>query len=220
MDLDRLMVHAVHGATGEIQMEAHEVGIEHVAEADVRRAVRRALQLQLGPFVVPEGARGFKLADWPGRLLGPDVVVKHPGATAHRAFAEIKWCRENTMFEVLWDLLKLSLAVSLDRIDGSYLVVGAPDRAWLDDAWGCSALLADNEWATRELFAKYGGAWTTLLGGNKTARPTRLPSTVATTLLAQVPVHIADGEDWEVRVVKVEDRQQGWVEFRDGWPVA
>lgn len=200
-------------------MEAHEVGVEHVAEADVRRAVRRALQLQLGPLVVPEGAGGFSLGDWPGRLLGPDVVIRHPDAAAHRAFAEIKWCRENTMYEVLWDLLKLSLAVGLDRIEGSYLVVGGPERAWRSDAWACSSLLSTYEWSTRELLDTYGGAWSTLLGGNKTARPTRLPDTVATTLLTTVPIHMACAEDWEFRVAKVEDRERGWVEFAAGWPV-
>jgi hypothetical protein len=82
-----------------------------------------------------------------------------------------------------------------------------------------SALLADKEWSTRELFEIYRGAWTSLLRGNKTARPKRLPDTVATSLLATVPLHVAHGEDWEIRVAKVEDRQRGWVEFADGWPV-
>jgi hypothetical protein len=174
--------------------------------------------MQLGPFVLPEGARGFKLDDWPGRLLGPDVVIRHPDATAHRAFAEIKWCRENTMFEVMWDLLKLSLAVSLERVEGSYLVVGAPGQAWPQDAWACAALLSDGEWSTRGLFDRYQDPWKWLLGGNKTARPRRLPDTVATTLLAQIPIHMAAKEDWELRVAKVEDRHKGWIRFTDGWP--
>src|SRR4051812_49427702 len=103
MNLDAAVRHASFGAAGEVQMEAHEVGVLHVAEADLRRAFRRALQLQLGPVVLPEAASRFKLSDWPGGLRGPDVVVRHPEDSADRAYAEMKWCRENTMFEVLWD---------------------------------------------------------------------------------------------------------------------
>jgi hypothetical protein len=61
-------------------------------------------------------------------------VVSHSDGGGWRAFVEAKWCRENNMFEVLWDLLKLSLAVSLDGVEASYLIVGGPERVWKDDA--------------------------------------------------------------------------------------
>jgi hypothetical protein len=220
MNLDAAVQHAAFGAAGEVQVESHEVGILHVAEADLRRAFRRALQLQLGPVVVPEGASGFSLADWPGRLLGPDVVVRHPEDRADRAYAEMKWCRENKMFEVLWDLFKLSLAAGVNGVEAGYLVVGAPGHAWRNDAWGCSTLLADEEWSTRELLVRYERAWGDLLKGNRAARPKRLPETISTTLLAAVPIHLASEPAWELRVAKVEDRATGWVEFVGDWPAA
>jgi hypothetical protein len=46
----------------------------------------------------------------------------------------------------------------------------------------------------------------------------RLPETIATTLLASVPIHLSDGDDRQLRGVRVEDRAAGWVELKDGWP--
>jgi hypothetical protein len=146
------------------------------------------------------------------------VVVRDPDATAQRAFAELKWCRENKMQEVLSDLLKLSLAASFDRIEACYLIVGAPAHAWPENRWACAALLADGEWSTRDLLARYSDEWGYLLTGNQTARPIRLPETIATTLLASVPIHLSDGDVWQLRGVRVEDRAAGWVELKDGWP--
>jgi hypothetical protein len=98
----------MHGAAGELQMEINEIGVAHVTEADQRRAVRRALQMQLGPIVLPEGAKRFELTDWSGRLTGPDVVIVHTLRPGHLGFAECKWCREDKIYETLWDLLKLA----------------------------------------------------------------------------------------------------------------
>jgi hypothetical protein len=217
--MDRAIARAIFAVAGEAQAEAHEVGIQHVAEADVRRALRRALQMQLGRVVTPEGASGFKLPTWPGRLLGPDVVVRHAddAATRWRAFVEVKWCRENTMHEALWDLLKLSLAVGLDGVESAYLVVGAPDKRWATTA-PCAELLNDAVWDTRELFERYESQWRWLLQGNKSARPTRLPAKIATTRLATVPIHLADGPTWELRAARVEDRGSGWLDLAGGWP--
>ena len=67
MELDTLCVHVTFAAAGELQMEAHEVGIEHVAEADVRRAMRRA--------------RGAKTEDGTYILTTPDF----PGVVACRS---------------------------------------------------------------------------------------------------------------------------------------
>jgi hypothetical protein len=112
MDLDVAMRIAAHGAAGELQMEMHEIGPVHVSEADQRRAVRRALQMQLGPVVLPEGAKGFKLADWSGRVFGPDVVIARADRSGFLGFAECKWCREDKIYETLWDLLKLAIALA------------------------------------------------------------------------------------------------------------
>jgi hypothetical protein len=215
-NLDTVFAHATVGAAGELQMESAEVGIEHVAESDLRRAFRRALQMQLGPFVRPEGAAGFKLPQWP-RIGKPDLLVIHPDDRAWRAFGEAKWCRENTMFEILWDLLKMSLAISLDRIEAGYIIVGAPEPAWVNDSWRCSALAETETWDTRELLKRYERDWRSLLKVT-TTRPTRLPLQVSTTLLTTVPIHLVGRDNWELRLVRVDDPGTGLVKMDDGWP--
>ena len=220
MDLDRNVARAIYGAVGGLQTEMHELDPQFVSEADLKRTVRRALQMQLGPSVLPEGARSFRLEDWPGRLMSPEILIRHPTEAGQRAFVELKWCREDKMFEVLWDLLKLSLAGSLDGVEATYLIVGAPGRAWSDPGWTCSALLSNDEWSTRDLFSRYERAWSSLLAGNKTARPIRLPAAVGTDLLVALPIHLLDIEDWELRAARVQDLARGWVQCQDGWPQA
>jgi hypothetical protein len=208
---------AVHGAAGELQMEMHEIGLAHVSEADQRRAIRRALQMQLGPFVRPEGAKGFTLADWSGRVLGPDVVIAHVDRSGYLGFAECKWCREDTIFEAFWDLFKLATALRRTHADHAYLVVGAQAEPWGRGGL-CAELIDTGSWQTRELFERYRRAWEWLLKATK-ARPVQLPDTVETELVAQVPIHLANGPDWELRAVRISAPGEAWVPFEDEWPV-
>lgn len=95
-----------------------------------------------------------------------------------------------------------------------------PARAWPENAWRCAALIETGSWSTRELFERYRSQWTELLKGNKTARPTRLLGRISTTLLVNVPIHLADEADWQLRPVKVEDPGEGFIAVEDGWPKA
>jgi hypothetical protein len=67
--MDESFRRALFGAAGELQVAAHEVGVMRVAEADLRAAVRRSLQLLLGARVDPEAR--LKLVHWPGRWARP-----------------------------------------------------------------------------------------------------------------------------------------------------
>lgn len=216
--IDEIMRRALYGAAGEVQTEANEIGIEHVSEADLRRATRRALQMQLGPVVHPEGARGFKLPSWPGRLWGPDIAIRHLDGSGHRSYAELKWCREDTLFEVLWDMCKLALTLrEFEVAESAYLVVGAPRARW-DLPAACADLVADGRWTTVELFERYRQQWQWLLDGNKSARPAQLPAEIETRRLDGVPVHVATGDDWELRAVSVQPSGEGWLRFEGDWP--
>jgi hypothetical protein len=195
----------------------HEIGAAHVSEADQRRAVRRALQMQLGPVVLPEGAKGFKLTDWPGRVFGPDVVIGHADRAGYLGFAECKWCRADKIYETLWDLLKLALALRRTHADHAYLIVGAPAEPWGHGGLGAD-LIADGTWPARELFERYARGWQWLLDETK-ARPAQLPALVETTLVAAVPMHLADAPDWELRAVRVIAPGEQWIALQDGWPV-
>jgi hypothetical protein len=89
VDLDRTVAHATFIAAGELQADVNEVGPEHVAESDLRRAMRRGLQMRLGPVVVPEGGRSFKVEAWPGRLGKPDLAVVGGEGEADQAYVEL-----------------------------------------------------------------------------------------------------------------------------------
>jgi hypothetical protein len=136
-------------------MEMNEIGVAHVTEADQLRAARRALQMQLGPIVLPEGAKRFKLTDWSGRVMGPDVVIAHPDRSGYLGFAECKWCREDKIYETLWDLLKLAGGLRRTHADHAYLIVGAPAEPWGDGGIRAD-LIADGAWQARELLERYG----------------------------------------------------------------
>jgi hypothetical protein len=217
MDLDAAIRVALHGAAGELQMEMHEIGVAHVTEADQRRAVRRALQMQLGPIVLPEGAKLFKLTDRSGRVMGPDVVIAHGDRPGYLGFAECKWCREDKIYETLWDLLNPAGGLRRTHTDHAYLIVGAPAEPWGGGGVGAD-LIADGAWQTRELFERYRRAWQWLFKQTE-ARPTQLPAAVETRLLAAVPIHLADAPDWELRVVSISVPGETWVPCEDGWPV-
>jgi hypothetical protein len=120
---------ALFGAAGELQVAAHEVGVMRVAEADLRAAVRRSLQLLLGARVDPEAR--LKLVHWPGRLGAADIGVREsPRSSRYTALAECKWCREDKLYEALWDLLKLALASRELELESAYLIVAAPRSMW------------------------------------------------------------------------------------------
>lgn len=118
--------------------------------------------MRLGPVVLPEGAKGFKLADWSGRVLGPDVVIARAGQAGYLGFAECKWCREDKIYETLWDLLKLAVALARTHAEHAYLIVGAPAEPWGRGGL-CAELIADGAWTARELFEHYRRAWQWLL---------------------------------------------------------
>ena len=216
-DLNSIVARATYGAAGELQMEAAETGPEHVSEADLRRATRRALQMQLGRLVYPEGAKGFRLEHWPGRLLGPDIAIRHSGSEEQRAFAELKWCRGDKLVETLWDLLKLALAnVESASIEATYLIVGAPEVLWEPPA-ACAELLTGGSWQTRVLLDRYEQQWEWLLKGNKTARPEKIPARISTSPLGDAAIEIVDADGWRLRSARVEPGE-GWLEFEDGRP--
>jgi hypothetical protein len=127
--MDESFRKALFGAAGELQVAAHEVGVMRVAEADLRAAVRRSLQLLLGARVDPEAR--LKLVHWPGRLGAADIGVREsPRSSRYTALAECKWCREDKLYEALWDLLKLALASRELELESAYLIVAAPRSMW------------------------------------------------------------------------------------------
>ena len=210
------IVPAVFTAAGLLQAEANEVGVLHVAESDLRRALRHGLQAQFGAVVKPE--RPFVLQNWKPRLGPFDVAVLHADLMKPRLLTEAKWCREAKLFESLWDLLKLALAVRELGAEGAYLVVGASTSSWQSDPH--AALFSPQTWTTRQLLTQFEKGWGWLLKGNKTARPTQLPAEIKTSETACIPIHLAHEEDWLLKAVAVRPVGDTWLPFGpDGKPL-
>lgn len=217
MDLDVTVTRATFSAAGEMQADVNEVGPEHVAESDLRRAMRRALQMQLGPVVVPEGGSPLQTR----RLAGPGWETPiWPSSAATRspiARTSNSSGAARTSLGGAVDLLKLALAVAEGRGEFAYLCTGAPVGVWEKPA-ACADLLSPGSWSTEDLFARHAREWRWLLAGNQTARPVRLPSKLETRAIASVPIHVAEGGDWELRAVGLAPVGRGWTGFDQGWP--
>lgn len=95
-------------------------------------------------------------------MFGPDVVIARAGQAGYLGFAECKWCREDKIYETLWDLLKLAVALARTHAEHAYLIVGAPAEPWGRGGL-CAELIADGAWTARELFEHYRRAWQWLL---------------------------------------------------------
>jgi hypothetical protein len=208
---------ATFSAAGEMQADVNEVGPEHVAESNLRRAMRRALQMQLGPVVVPEGGSHFKLDAWPGRLGDADLAVFGGNDVADRAYIELKWCRRDKVWEVLWDLLKLALAVAEGRGEFAYLRTGAPVGVWEKPA-ACADLFSPGSWSTEDLFARHAREWGWLLAGNRPPGPCACRRSLRRVPSRQLPSTLRRGADWERRAVGLAPVGRGWTSFDQGWP--
>ena len=202
VSLDEAGLRAVYAAAGELQCEVAEVGALHVSEADVRRAVRRGLQMQLGTGVQPE-VPVPKTAGWSGRLGAFDVGVLADDVLA--AAVEVKWCRRpDNIAEALWDVLKLlSHTLDGDQPLRAYLVYGAPASLWGTPGDRPVKLFESRDHAVVELLSDHAKYWNWLLTGNRTARPRELRSEFSTRLVGSAQILTADGADWELRCVRV-----------------
>lgn len=215
-DLDAVMELALHAAAGDLQREVAEVGAQHVAEADMRRAVRSALQFQLGRHVTPE----FPVPQNPAwrHGLGPfDVAVT--GEAGLVGLVELKWCRQpHKLAEALWDALKL-MPYTLEPVDvAGYLVYGAPQDLWQQPGHRPAELFETVEHDVGGLIARYEADWRWLLTGNKSARPIELRSAFTTHLVASVPILSATEGRWELRASRVQASLSPAVFFdEDGW---
>jgi hypothetical protein len=199
---DRHLRHALHGAAGLIQAEIAEVSAEHVSEADVRRAVRHALQAQLGPGVKPEYPVPHT-GGWHGRLGAFDVAVLDDGNLT--SALEIKWCRNpDGMGEAVWDALKLLPFAAEPELVTGYLIYGARASLWAAPGHRPAELLSDGDHDTDQLLTTYASFWKRWRpAGPNSPRPTQLPERFRTHSIASIPILAPDREPWELRAVRI-----------------
>lgn len=218
--MEELFSGALFAAAGELQVLAFEVGIDRTYEADLRAALRRAVQMGAGALDVGlrvEPEVDTQLADWPG-VGKADLGVRGAADDGYRALAELKWCRDDGQIEeCLWDLAKMALARRVAGADTALLAVGGPARLW-EPGRRCAELFGAGSWDTRDLLAaRYESSWRYCLKGSR-ARPTRLPARIDTNPLNAVPIHLP-GADWLLQLLAVDAPGGEWLTMDpDGWP--
>lgn len=176
------------------------------------REMQDMLVAALATAIVTEGAAltvkpnlGVKFAEWSG--VGPvDVsLLDQHGAAA--AFLELKW-GSNALYNCIWDLPKMSVALALGQAPRAYLIAGAPADGWRT-ADGAE-LFGSGVWSVAELLSKYAKHWKFWRGDVKT-HPVSLPTTTETQSVTAAPMEVR-GEAWELRCVEVVGAGRDWLD--------
>jgi hypothetical protein len=187
---------------------------DELRENDLRNAVALALQLD-GNHVITEGR--LDLSDFwlsSGRLGGFDLCLVDAGGDIGRC-AELKWCTDNKLHELLWDLLKAGPASTLAGIAGAYVVTGAREAQWTSSL--CGDLLDDGEWDVEALLAERDDQWRLCLAGARHPRPRAITRLLEVVQVADEPIELPKHR-WRLRAARVRSLGDDRVQFVDGLP--
>jgi hypothetical protein len=180
---------ALYGIAGELQVLAFEGGIEHIFEADLRSATRRALQLCRAGLVVPEAK--VHLKDWK-KVGRADIAVKK--GTRYKSLAELKvWRVVDKIDEAIWDAWKLASAYKESLAPYVYLIAFGPTEHW-QSGHKLLGLWTDRTWNTRELWEEWSSVMVQWMADDK--GPSVLPAGMKTTLIGSIPVQHSAGDPW------------------------
>lgn len=199
--------------------------VRHLRERDLEKATFSAYAEKYG---VSSLRTVIPTPGWPslGRSTTDHVAEASPGSEQPRIIAELKWIVANRTFkiwEAVWDLFKMTLQGRIDGITDTYLITGAPPRAWATDP--CADIF---ESATHDvtdlcgrMFPNSGTKrpfWDYLLEGGYGRFPEWVPSPIITEALP--PASLKDDPDGQqLRAVRaLVPADHGRVPFLDGWP--
>jgi hypothetical protein len=221
---------ATERAAMRLQEHALEIGGPVLKEQPyLRDTVRDALRPEFGDAVHPHEVK-LPFRGWTdgkvdeklrvklgGTLGGVDVLVNGTETGSYRYMAELKWAKSSRELGwTLWDLFKMVAGTYRPDTAACFLLVGAPRAMW-EAGDHCAALFATNIWDSARLFVDYEVDFIDLLKGG-TARLLEVPSRVATTLVANIPIK-TDAVDWELRCIAVGPASMDWLKFDEAWPV-
>lgn len=168
-------------------------------ESGMQRVLVGALQMVLAATdlkVIPQPNFAVSLEEWPN--VGPvDVALLEDGGVRW-AFLELKWGR-GTLYNCIWDLAKMAVAVAGGASGSAYLIAGAPAEDWAESDG--AELFASGTTRLVDLFEHYPSHWKKWCREVKT-HPRFLPHLIGRTQLSAVPVRVRD-EEWELRCVRV-----------------
>jgi hypothetical protein len=152
--------------------------------------------------VKPNFTAGFD--EWPG--VGPVDVSLLDKEGVPAAFLELKW-GSNTLYNCIWDLPKMGVALAKQHTRGAYLVAGAPTGEW-KNADGAELFHA-GDWSVAQLLVKYGKYWKFWKDDVET-HPVSLPARIETQPVRAVPT-VVRGDEWELRCVEVTAADGNWL---------
>jgi hypothetical protein len=170
--------------------------------------------------------RVIRIPGWP--LLGRSGIdlALEPTPRRYTLVAELKWCHSgrDKVYEAIWDLFKMALALRRDDVQASYLVTATPDTMWAGAF--CGDILDGGTFMPEELCSRtlpWGLeprwlAWDDLLDGGYDRHPEVMPPVIETVPVASAT--ITDGADaWSLKAVKVAvPGDLADVPFSGGWP--
>jgi hypothetical protein len=211
---------AMSGWIGEaaVALEASDLPPLEIREQHLSGAIKGAISSAIAGQAV---SKVLRLDAWPslGRS-GTDVVVTDRSrADPPRIVAELKWCqqRHDKVHEAIWDLFKVAHLVDQYSAEG-YLITAAPTDMW-PTALGAE-LFSTGMLASADLFdVEFPGGrpvWDWLLEGGYDRYPEEVPSEIAVTEIACVPVTLGTLA-WEIRAVRVSPSADRFA-LTGGWP--
>jgi hypothetical protein len=142
--------------------------------------------------------------DFPG-LGGVDLTVEREEQPV--ALIELKLGKDK-LWNSVWDLCKLVLALRHGVGKRAFMVGGAPIEAWENEKQGPD-LFEDADYKTADVLARYSNCfrlWPTA--------PQRLPADIRVETLDVSPCAVADFK-YEIRLVEVLDNGSDWLEISD-----
>jgi hypothetical protein len=175
----------------------------------IERDMEKVLAAELTASIAARGLavsvkrnHSIKLAEWP--KVGPvDLVLLAGGSPT--VFLELKW-GVGTLWNCVWDLPKMAVAVARQLAPCAYLVAGAPAADW--DGGEGSELFGSQTWATSELLTRYAHLWKFWRKQVKT-RPLRLPASMSTRHVATAAMNVRGGK-WQLRCIEVTADEREW----------
>jgi hypothetical protein len=220
--LDHLVAQALATAATLVHPEP---GDKSFLEKRLAHAVATALYEPFGEDRVVRDRRlvGGELPDWSPQPGTIDVAVVTQAYEPRITF-ELKI---DHVDQTLWDIYKMVSATMLPTVEAAYVAIAARQSVWASSG-DCVELFDvepredtggydPDEWYSRFLFAHHHRAWKDLLAGGS-GRPVRVPDQITIHPLGRWPVPAYPS--FELRAIRVEPGESGWVEFENDWPKA
>jgi hypothetical protein len=139
------------------------------------------------------------------------VPLNHAG----KALAELKWANDNSIFEALWDAIKLADATQLPEVASVYLCCGAPEARWTKPV-ECAEIFDTGACEIVNLIREHNDLWGRYILADSTGRPTSAPEMLDVRRISDVVLHVEDIR-WRLRTVRFQPSGR-WVEFMGGRP--